>query len=490
MRWSVKINSQSPAHHVGSVVVNQTCLGLSNALITMSPDVNDPLTIGEIENLIGAKVEIRWREDREGSLEQRFVGVADEILPSLSDGQQFIRIRVIPYGQSMQTSTWFRVFSKRNLDFIVSKIANDNNRRIKFSGKNPLIFFSIQENEDEISYLSRLAEEYGKIFYHDGEEFFLKDWGGEEEATNVSLCQISHIDTILNLAPINLELTGRIFNADKPSSLNSKNPKVSVEPLATVFKKSQKVYDKAELKLGRLIPEEEKEKDFELLSRRQIRQMVQVRAGTSIGSLTLGSAITFSDIPIIPARHRYRIAELTHEFGSNYTYSNLFYAFPDEITATPSSIGWGGLGASNSHAARGVVKNINDKESLGRATVVFPEADYSDESPPLPILTPYTGSGGCFFHPEPGDEILVFSPTRRLEESPVILGAFYSGKINSEYWKGKRGFRSGEVGVIADQENGRLLITAKEILFSVKGNMNFEVSGDLTQKASMIHLNP
>lgn len=491
MKCQIKINHQRPSLKVGSTIIKQSCLGLSTASLIMQPDVKDPLTVSEINRLLGARVSLSWPAGGKKP-QQHFTGVVDEILPSLSDGQQFLQLNVVTMGELMWTSPSFRVFTGRKLDYIVHTIAKANGRTISFSGNNPSIAFSVQQYENDITYLSRLAEANGKLFYHDGQSFYFKDWVGTEEAMPLSKRYISSIDAAYNLTPIHLNLKGRLLNAKHLTPLNTAVQPPSSEPMASVFQRSADLYDEAPMSLSHFIMPEEASRYHDRLLRRQARQMVKVALESTHPDMKLGQPLTFPDSAILPAGQRFRVAEIIHEFGARGTYANRMTILPDEPLSAPQ-LHYVSPPAQ-CYALRGVVEQVGKKENLGQATISFPEADYADTSPLFSVLGSYTGSGGAYLPPDPGDEVVLLAFNGNIEQAPVIIGTFYSANVPASQWQhkdgSKKGWQAGNVGIFLDKESGKLILQADEIVLSAGKDMLIDAAGELVQKARLIKLNP
>ncbi len=97
--------------------------------------------------------------------------------------------------------------------------------------------------------------------------------------------------------------------------------------------------------------------------------------------------------------------------------------------------------SSSCGMARAIVRANNDPEKRGRLKVEYPW--FSGESAQLPsewarICLPYaSANSGTWLIPEIGDEVVVMFENGNLD-SPIILGALYSGK-NSPPASGKAG---------------------------------------------------
>ena len=305
--------------------------------------------------------------------------------------------------------------------------------------------YTVQYNETNYQFLTRLAQRYGEWMYHDGVKWYFGEIKKKDRV------ELDARNDVINYH-FQTELMHHTLKHVHHNYLKYENPAIcdtdfsdltqsGYHPLTDEAKdKSNKWFTKETFQhLQCSNPEDNDIDELEISAKAQLfgektRQVICT--GASIrADLTIGSVIAIGD-------HFYdddkthdfifhddmMITGIVHSTEVSGNYSNHFTAVPAKCEYPPyyqSDI------YPVSAAQRAVVIDNNDPEKLGRIRVQFlwqEEQDTNLITPWIRIAQPYGGENkGFYFIPEIEEEVMVNFENGNAEK-PYVVGSIYHGE--------------------------------------------------------------
>lgn len=448
-------------------------------LSALVPNPDDPknkrihaaLKREELTNLLGknADITIKLKSGEHGTC--RFSGFVDQVVPVWSSRSYMLRITGYSKTIFMDCGPRFRTFYQKPLAEIVRRIAGEYGEKIPAVISNNAgekCDFSVQTQETDYRYLCRLADAYGKVFYFDGQQMHFGDLEKQHAAPAAKFKfgeDVKQANLSLNIAPLSFELKAYEIEDSKIVQHHSVNECSNNGQIANEVIKKSGVYPAPKIHLVNITlgEAELREKSRRLLAK-QAQDLVRVTGVSDIPSLKIGSKIAISETPELISQGEYIIIEVSHNVSNAYTYNNTFTAVP---AGYPFPVRMQNARNPLCGPLMAVVKDHDDPKKLGRVKVEFIGDEEKTRSPWLRVLTPYTGFGGMYFLPEPGDQVVVQAEDFNMEKFPFVTGAFYHGKAKAEQWydpkNKKKGFTTEKVAFEIDDRTGKLRIEADDI---------------------------
>lgn len=439
------------------------------------------LTREELTNLLGKNafisIQLAGEKGVNGSSKVkkgavcRFSGFVDQVTPVWTRKAYMLRITGYSKTIFMDCGPRFRTFYQKPLSEIVKKVAGEYGDQIPAiipNNAGEKTDFSVQTQETDYRYLCRLADAYGKVFYFDGQQLHFGDLERKnaEPAASFQFGEdVKQVNLSLNIAPLSFELKAYEIGKSQIVRHHSVNECSNNGQIANDVIKKSGIYPAPSIHLVNITSGETelKEKSKRLLAK-QAQDLVRITGVSDVPSLKIGSKIAIVGTPEIIGQGEFIVIEVSHNVGNDYSYNNFFtaipagYPFPVRMQNTRNPL-CGPLMA--------VVRDHNDPDKIGRVRVEFIGDEEKTLSPWLRVLTPYTGFGGMYFLPEPGDQVVVESEDFNMEKFPFVSGAFYHGKAKAEKWydpkNKKKGFTTEKVAFEIDDRTGKLRIEADEI---------------------------
>jgi len=394
---------------------------------------------------------------------------------------------------------------------------------------NEAIDYAVQYDESPYVFLRRLADEYGKWFYYDGQQLCL-DLLTEDEPEVFAVASGQQFDLSVDLKPSKFQLGHRNYLAyqQKPlapisygsQSRDQRLPSPLSQFTALALTRSASLFAQpAKLLASRPVYTQE-QLDAAAQRRResQANRLVTFKGkGENPGfgvdrKMTVEGYGRGKDQP--PHDYDlYILTKVTHSVKDEGMYSNEFEALPHQVQHPPTNP-LVQLPQGVPELAR--VIDVDDKERLGRIRVRYSwiAAELAASTAWVRVSTPYAGKGrGQLFTPEVGSEVLVGYEQGR-PEFPVVLGnLFYrqneQGVKNYTYPKNQyKGIETaaGNFIVFDDTEQGEEIIISNRnegkdktmlrisfadngaILLTTTGKMRLEADEEIVLHSKKIRL--
>lgn len=365
---------------------------------------------------------------------------------------------------------------------------------------NATLPYTVQYNESDFSFLSRMAQKKGQWFFYNGEELFFGkpnpkkfslDYGKSLHSFNIEMRAKSLGFEYLGYDPSNGE-------TQKASSME-----VNHQPdgySKTLFESSKKLYPNNSTILYSHSLEEGNSKTHlvdrvttQLHSR--TADLVTAKGESDETGLRIGDIITIKEPAFSLTGNildglqeqnfgNYILTDIIHICDESGMYHNSFDAVPENVMAPPYGDVHSYPMAESQPAT--VISN-EDPAGLGRIQVAFSwQQEAGKHTPWIRMTNPHSGGGkGFYFIPEVGEEVLIGFEGGNAEK-PFVLGAMYNGGATSGYATSQNTIkaihtRSGHIIKFTEDES--IIITDKsgnEIkLDTVSSNINITAPNDI-----------
>ncbi|MDY3548862.1 phage baseplate assembly protein V [Riemerella anatipestifer] len=331
-----------------------------------------------------------------------------------------------------------RSFEKMTVEQIIAEVCKNypSEAKVKVIGglntKNSLDY-TVQYNESDYAFLTRLANRLGEYFYYDGKQLIF----GNRAQKQITLSEgddLAEVSFDLKIQNQNFtqyvydEAFGDVFthNADNTFTPPKDNP-----ILGTAIQLAKKTFTQksSHYSSNFTMGDEDSDARYKVpLYKEKLQHMMWVKGKSRNPLLKSGSLADMYDING-KAMEIYRILEITHHLDGD-TYWNEFVGIPD-IFVSPY-VDENAFAKCEDQPA--MVKDNNDPQGLGRVRVQFiwqrPTNEYS---PWIRVVQPHGGSGkGFYFIPEIDEEVMVSFENQNAER-PYVIGSHYNGKSKSGY---------------------------------------------------------
>lgn len=333
-----------------------------------------------------------------------------------------------------------KTYHKLTVKDIVSKVLSNypgNTLRSEISSNSKTQYpYTVQYNETNFQFISRLADENGEWFYYNGEKIISGQAKGKEVKFDID--GVQSFDMSIELKPGKFELTGYDYASDKEFSATYPN---SVQGLGDYSKFALKESDNLFTHAALLVPQKPVESNADLTELAKIKRsmmaskLVMFKGTGEVPNLTIGTVISVTGTaPAQGGRDdstrdfgKYRIIEVDHSVDESGNYSNTFTAIPESVQYPPP----------NPHVkypvAQTELANVidnKDPDKLGRIKVAFLWPGDSKESAWMRVGSFYSGGSdgqGMFFTPEVGAQVMVGYALDRAE-NPFVITSVYPKK--------------------------------------------------------------
>ncbi len=287
--------------------------------------------------------------------------------------------------------------------------------------------YTVQYNETDYQFLQRLAVQYGKWFYYDGEHLRIgktKTYSATI-SSGVNLHEFTIKSRLQSQKIINAGYDYQSANQVKAQSIVPQNNSKSYFA-RNAQKTSQDIFNR---KNNYYSYHNRSENESALTEQQSLYQQGREAAtitysGRSILPLQIGGSVRIVKEGV---ESRFVTTHLKHYSKGVGHYDCYFEAIPADVKAPPYTDPYQHPRADTQSA---VVTDNNDPQGMGRIRVQFA---WQQESTWLRMVTPHAGGNkGFYFIPEVGEEVLI-SFEGGNPEKPFVLGTHYNGAAMSGY---------------------------------------------------------
>jgi type VI secretion system secreted protein VgrG len=342
-------------------------------------------------------------------------------------------------------------YTNKSLSDIIQEITNNYPQRevkpLLNIQNNPTLPYTVQYNESDFGFLTRMAIKKGEWFYYNGETLSF----GKPKSNTITLeygRSLHRFDIGMNAKPLGTEYVGY----DPSSADTQKADTIEINHQAQGYTKN--AFDASK----KLFPDKGTTLYSQPLSEGGSRTHLVDRATTQMQSraanlitakcesdetgVRLGDVVTIHESAFSPTGNpldgmkeqnfgSYIITSITHYCEESGKYHNTFEGVPESVQSPP----YGDVHQYPTAATQpAVVIDNNDPMGLGRIQVQMAwQKDNSEKTPWIRMTNPHAGGGkGHYFVPEIGEEVLVGFEGGNAEK-PYVLGAMYNGNESSGY---------------------------------------------------------
>ena len=416
---------------------------------TLSENEND-IRFSLSEELLGKKVEFSLKTKRGDKNEEfhqdtlEFKGIIFNVNALRKNIKAGLVIEVIAYSPDYLLFDNPHCYSYENetLKNIVAETLNpydisiQNNPRMEEE-----IPYTVQYNETNYAFLSRLALRFGEWLYYDGKELVFGEIKKTDTLELMPFYDILNYQYRLDMEHLNFTHAHHNYldyeNTKNDGQSSTEDKMHNMTDIA--YNQSKSLYSKETFQhLQCSAPEgsfDETEYTVKVQGFGKKAQQMVCLGSTNRADLKIGSVIKIKESfeennqKTGSCNHdELLICKITHITDSNGSYENEFTAIPSACEYPPYTYG---DCYPKAESQRAVVKDNQDPEKLGRIRVQFlwqKEQDDSLLTPWIRIAQPHGGDNkGFYFIPEIDEEVMVSFENGNAEK-PYVTGTLYHGK--------------------------------------------------------------
>ncbi|WP_108866768.1 type VI secretion system Vgr family protein, partial [Aquimarina aquimarini] len=368
------------------------------------------------------------------------------------------------------------------------------------------IHYSVQHNESDFAYASRLSAYYNQWFYYDGKQLIFGRPSTEEIALSYGI-DLKEFSINMEPMPNNASYFTNDYIANKQHQKNSSEVSIPSEGYhGFADSKSRELYNKQTRIYNPLYTDATMkprlDAQVEAYTKSRAIQQIIAKGGSDNPGVCLGQIIR------INGHGSYRVTKIVHTNVEGGVYKNEFEAVDANFDAYPKMDIYK-FPKSETQTAT-VVEN-SDPDGLGRIRVQFAwQKPLGERTPWLRMITPHAGADkGFHFIPEINEEVMLGFEGGNAER-PFVLGALYNGSQNPSPWQSQNNdikairtksqhtitlddSNGAEMITISDKRNnlicldtsnGRITISAPEEMILRSKNLSIEVAEDMNVNVS------
>jgi uncharacterized protein involved in type VI secretion and phage assembly len=434
--------SGTPLLHTKNMSISQSIFSHHHCnILVPGESIHDKLDepdklFKKIEAMIGQDLHISWeastlKETVENPGENSFDGVITDIVIA-SDIRDHVLVSISAKSPTilMDGVQDTNTYAEKSLDDLFNA-SIENNLKAKLKKKSTLSFteklpFTVQYNETDFNFISRLMYNHNEWFYYDGTEICL---GLKKVKKDLSVKRIHSLDYSFSLSKPIGKVQARDYlkhkvmdiKGDDASPKESFAKKMHSESLKTFPANKQHFVTFPSFPDGEEKGVSKKFIEGIQKSRKTSRsnEGFVLNGTTDLSSMRVGDTLTLQGTVY---DGEYHVTSVTHTANGADDYQNIFEAIPAD-SGIPSSIS---VKQPMIDSCVAIVTDNKDPEKLGRVKVQF---DWGEAiSPWIRMVLPHTGKGrGFYFVPEINDEVMVGFEMGR-PEFPYVIGSVYNGK--------------------------------------------------------------
>lgn len=398
-----------------------------------------------------------FNAEGEKTAEIKFKGIITSISGSRSMSEYDLAVEARSYDALLIDNPTCKSFENKSLNDIVKDVVDDYSELIdeqvdaRFTD---ILQYTVQYNETNYQFLSRLAQRFGEWMYNDGEHLVFGNLPQGEPVT------LGYPDKDIPTYNVDLKICHTAFS-HVASSYNSydSHQKEGEEEMEreynnladvvfNIARERQKKRTLQNLHSGGFADSDGKTTILNVSTKTQARGekagMLVYSGTTYCSKLKIGNTLIIQDNYLSSDlvgdvsevdQDEILITELVHFFSADETYSNNFTGIPAACDYPPYSDSDVFPVATS---CRAKVMDTEDPNNLGRVRVQFDwQAQLSGDgeemmTPWLRISQPYAGGGkGFSFIPEKGEEVMIDFEGGNAER-PYVKGTLYNGVGNPD----------------------------------------------------------
>jgi type VI secretion system secreted protein VgrG len=377
-----------------------------------------------------------------GTFNYSFKGIITELfLSNKGDMANVFVIRGHCPGIILEDCKLRRTFISKSVQQIFDSVMSPYPGNVIKKQLNPrstkTILYSVQYDETNFEFLSRMASEYNEWFYYDGKEFLLGEPSAAKEVDFV-IDGKQTFDMSITLMPTKFSLS--VYDYTKNQSYTGKSTSQQVDGQSQYGKFALDESESTFSQEAMLVSEKP------VYSQNELDEIIKFkRSGLASNLIVFHGRGENPDISISTVINvsgskpqkggrsatesfgKYRITEINHMVDGSGNYSSTFKAVPETVKIPPTNpfvrhpVGQMELAK---------VSDNNDPDKLGRVKVIFNWAGSDNESNWVRVGTFYAGGGdvkGMQFIPEKDAQVMISYESNR-PENPFVITSLYPKK--------------------------------------------------------------
>ena len=401
----------------------------------------------------------------------------------------------------LEDGTQSRTFVKKSLQAIFTQVLGDypaNPLRTQLTAQHPeQLPYTVQYQETNFNFLSRLAASQGEWFYYDGTTLQLGRGGSNTIPFHASSAQVFTLS--MHLQPGKTEGAHYNYRTHAPLKTTAVSPTTGHPFGQFAVRKSDELFTQPHrLQAGAQQRDQAQlQRTFDGLAAKRAGNQVSLEGHGEAFDTMPGSVLDVQDAAGA-AYGKFRVLAVRHEVDGDGNYTNQFEAMPDAASAPPPNPLYA---ASDAQSELAEVIDLDDPRHLGRVRVRYywPVVKPSEaETGWLRVSTPYSGDGkGQLFTPEKGSQVLV-GYEHGLAEFPVVLGNLFhpQNAQSAKYTTAQNHLKGlqtagGNKFVMADTAGAQTILisnannkgTAIQVSFKGDGSINITTNGPINLTA-------
>jgi len=512
----IEIEGGDELHPFSSIRINQQIHQHLYFEITFPKEVleagSEPFS-KKSQQLLGKSVKIIFRFAKEKAKRSIFQGVITEIglAKNAAQGNE-VALRGFSCSILLDGAENCRSFSDKSLQQIVETVLQPypkNLLKTKVSPKSQdVLKYTVQYRENDFRFLSRLADRYGEWFFSDGEYLNFGELQSNAQTEPFLGRDLSRFELVQRIVHTKFRFKSYDYIKNEVYTTASADvPRGDLSPASDfAFQKADSLMSYAPLSSPSYkIDDENMLKALTgQVKAKLVNNLVTVNGVSEHHLMKVGEKIKLSGQKDQSGKGAsesygdYIVTSISHSIDATSNYQNYFEAAPAEAKspmvnpAVTEPVG---------EMQLAVVKENNDRESLGRVRVNFSWQGSSELSPWLRVLTQHAGKdNGIYFIPEIDDEVLVGFEHNN-PDKPFVLGSSFHGKIKPDKWHDPDNnikvikTKSGNIIYLNDEAGKEQIRIANEddanqIILSLEGNgkITIQSKGDIEMSGKSIKL--
>jgi type VI secretion system secreted protein VgrG len=406
---------------------------------------------------------------------------------------------------ALEGSPTTRSYTDKSLTDIIQEITNKYpQKEVKPTldiKNNTTLPYTVQYNESDFGFISRMAIKKGEWFYYNGETLLF----GKPKSKTITLeyGRSLHFFKIgMHTKPLGIEYIG--YDPSSADTQRADTKEINHQPKGyskNAFDASNKLFpDKGTTLYSQALTEGGSRTHLVDRATTQMQSraanLITAKCESDETGVRLGDVVTIHESAFSPTGNpldgmkeqnfgSYIITSITHYCEESGKYHNTFEGVPESVQSPP----YGDVHQYPTAATQpAVVIDNNDPAGLGRIQVQMAwQKDNSESTPWIRMTNPHAGGGkGHYFVPEIGEEVLVGFEGGNAEK-PYVQGAMYNGNESSGFATPNNDFkvtqtRTGIKIVMNDASKSMLLEdpSGNIVLMDGNGSVSVNAPNDIT----------